>query len=567
MRHLLRLFLLSVQYFAVFVVTVMSPLVSIFVADVTTQRTMAQSQGIHFGVDVPEPPLGTPLPPRGQAAPGYPLLDDALNAMHRQECDFVCLPLMKTHEFEPFGRSQRLLKVTSWCSMVVGKASTWHGDKQLDCDSTDPVVAELSCDTLRREINYAAHSTLPAVMIELPKKPSPNLARILISCLLKSMYLNIWVRVPLCQEGSVDAENNNESWLLWNSLRSLCHNHNRLNVILEFTRDLPNETIMNRWVAEPIRGLMLDLSLFSTTERCSLPKKHLHYLMLLHKHKSQVIFKGKMPQNLQKTKEDLRYFKNFVLNTKAQIAFSPQEKEEMPFHDYLQAPLQPLMDNLESQTYEVFEKDPIKYARYEEAATLALQDLTNEFPDRQLVVMIVGAGRGPLVKGAMHAAKKVGANVKVYAVEKNPNAIVTLRGMLREKDWQGQVEIVESDMRVWKAPDEADLIISELLGSFGDNELSPECLDGAERFLRKGGIMIPESYRSFLAPLQSHKLHTDVLAYDDLTHIETPYVVKIHSGHLIAPAKQCFEYIHPKPALPYPQSNDRMITIEFDVCR
>ena len=27
-------------------------------------------------------------------------------------------------------------------------------------------------------------------------------------------------------------------------------------------------------------------------------------------------------------------------------------------------------------------------------------------------------------------------------------------------------------------------MISELLGSFGDNELSPECLDGAQSFLK-----------------------------------------------------------------------------------
>lgn len=27
---------------------------------------------------------------------------------------------------------------------------------------------------------------------------------------------------------------------------------------------------------------------------------------------------------------------------------------------------QPLMDNLESQTYEVFEKDPIKYSQYQQ---------------------------------------------------------------------------------------------------------------------------------------------------------------------------------------------------------
>lgn len=37
------------------------------------------------------------------------------------------------------------------------------------------------------------------------------------------------------------------------------------------------------------------------------------------------------------------------------------------YEDYLQCPLQPLMDNLESHTYEVFEKDPIKYSLYETA--------------------------------------------------------------------------------------------------------------------------------------------------------------------------------------------------------
>lgn len=38
-------------------------------------------------------------------------------------------------------------------------------------------------------------------------------------------------------------------------------------------------------------------------------------------------------------------------------------------------------------------------------------------------------------------------------------------------------------MRKWDAPEKADILVSELLGSFGDNELSPECLDGAQRFL------------------------------------------------------------------------------------
>jgi protein arginine N-methyltransferase 5 len=30
--------------------------------------------------------------------------------------------------------------------------------------------------------------------------------------------------------------------------------------------------------------------------------------------------------------------------------------------------------------------------------------------------------------------------------------------------------------------------VSELLGSFGDNELSPECLDGAQKFIKGNKI-------------------------------------------------------------------------------
>lgn len=41
------------------------------------------------------------------------------------------------------------------------------------------------------------------------------------------------------------------------------------------------------------------------------------------------------------------------------------------------------------------------------------------------VVMVVGAGRGPLVRASLAAAKNAQRLVRVYAVEKNPNAIVT----------------------------------------------------------------------------------------------------------------------------------------------
>jgi protein arginine N-methyltransferase 5 len=41
-------------------------------------------------------------------------------------------------------------------------------------------------------------------------------------------------------------------------------------------------------------------------------------------------------------------------------------------------------------------------------------------------------------------------------------------------EWGETVELVQSDMRSFMPTKKADIIVSELLGSFGDNELSPE---------------------------------------------------------------------------------------------
>ena len=44
-----------------------------------------------------------------------------------------------------------------------------------------------------------------------------------------------------------------------------------------------------------------------------------------------------------------------------------------------------------------------------------------------LVLMVVGAGRGPLVRAALNASEKSGRKIRVFAVEKNPNAVITLQ--------------------------------------------------------------------------------------------------------------------------------------------
>jgi len=88
------------------------------------------------------------------------------------------------------------------------------------------------------------------------------------------------------------------------------------------------------------------------------------------------------------------------------------------------------------------------------------------------------------VKASLRAAGRAEKEIKVWAVEKNPNAIVTLLN-LKSDEWGDKVTVISSDMRDWKGDGEkADILVSELLGSFGDNELSPECLDGAQHLLK-----------------------------------------------------------------------------------
>lgn len=64
--------------------------------------------------------------------------------------------------------------------------------------------------------------------------------------------------------------------------------------------------------------------------------------------------------------------------------------------------------------------------------------------------MVVGAGRGPLVDRCLAAAKKTNIKCRIYAIEKNSNAIITLRER-KEKDWKDSVEVIHIDMRYWNA--------------------------------------------------------------------------------------------------------------------
>merc|ERR1719230_1100292 len=82
--------------------------------------------------------------------------------------------------------------------------------------------------------------------------------------------------------------------------------------------------------------------------------------------KVQVIIAG-LPEGEGADSETFKYVNYVARLYQSRAPLTAAEQFELPYHDYLQAPLQPLQDDLESQTYETFEKDPVKYVRYEDA--------------------------------------------------------------------------------------------------------------------------------------------------------------------------------------------------------
>jgi protein arginine N-methyltransferase 5 len=321
----------------------------------------------------------------------------------------------------------------------------------------------------------------------------------------------------------------------------------------------------------------------------------------------------------------LQYLRH--LRSRAEVVATldtPDAEMETSYLDQLQSPLQPLADDLEFSTYETFEKDPVKYTSYQSAIECCVQDMLNQpgvldricstlgglnntnsgmwrnrYPyTHKVTIMVVGAGRGPLVNAALTAVEAVNCRTveelgstagsgslplvrpHVIALEKNASAVLFLKSLQHHggEVWnESDTTVVHGDIRnvtpevaktMRTSTNEAmassvDIVVSELLGSFGDNELSPECLQACGRSgLLKDctSVSIPQSYRSYIAPVSSMRLHAEIKAqaysptdatngpggqpFGTLRAMETPYVVRPYAASQICVEQPCFEFQH-----------------------
>lgn len=389
---------------------------------------------------------------------------------------------------------------------------------------------------------------------------------------------------------------------------------------------IPPVAIQSRWYSEPVRVLTLDADIFTKNAKGYPVLSKAHQALIArfvrlrtppwfflcnvgplpatanHRQNGGLLNVNAFPTLAETTSnpliKDPTPHLSYMRNLQAkQPVLNPLDRFGNGYQDYLQAPLQPLTVNLESVTYEVFEKDPVKYAWYERAIASALSDWHAQHkptsnPDGRIVVAVVGAGRGPLVTRALNAAESTGVPIDMWALEKNPNAFVLLQRH-NATIWRDRVNLVKSDMRTWRGPlkkanvadaktlpatQEAspvsrsatfpgspdtdsthllatathlpshykvDILISELLGSFADNELSPECLDGVQHLINPiHGISIPQNYTALISPIAAPKLHADIstsMTPSNPTAAETPYVVMLNAiDHLSTTEAQEF---------------------------
>ncbi|XP_028045588.1 protein arginine N-methyltransferase 5 isoform X2 [Monomorium pharaonis] len=469
-------------------------------------------------------------------------LNDCLAYASESKYDFICVPLVHPlfkREFisgaaknrpGPFTRPDLILCSSDWNNLVIGKFSSL-----INVDSTNPIVRKNSEEALIQELGLASHFGLSGVTFKLRGgvNKNVNLARIISDKITNNnCTFQVWIQVPMDNPikqtysyRTEDCPEEETPWEWWNTFRIICDYNKKLGVALIVSPDLPDEDEINRWLGEPVRCLILPTTLFLTNKKGYpvLSKAHQVVVKRFAALEVQFILTGASRY------QSISYYHNYLdYLWKGCQSDGTVEKFARGYEDYLQCPLQPLMDNLESQTYEIFEKDPIKYREYQSATYEAIKAIIFKMEEKRTILQA-----------------------------------------LQREIWKEKVTVISCDMREWNPPEKADIIVSELLGSFGDNELSPECLDNVLKFLRDDGINIPQSYTSYIAPMQSSKLYNEVRQLRDkdkhpLAHFETPYVVHLQNKYDIANPKPLFTFKHPNTDAVIDNSRYEIKTFQVD---
>jgi SAM-dependent methyltransferase len=120
------------------------------------------------------------------------------------------------------------------------------------------------------------------------------------------------------------------------------------------------------------------------------------------------------------------------------------------------------------------------------------------------VVLDLGAGTGIL---SLFAARS-GAR-KIYAVERTAMARIA-RLLVARNGAASRVEVIEAPIEYVTLPRRVDVIVSEWLGAYGvDENLLPLVLLARDRWLKRGGRLLPHRVTAWIAPIRDGDIEAE----------------------------------------------------------
>jgi type I protein arginine methyltransferase len=123
-----------------------------------------------------------------------------------------------------------------------------------------------------------------------------------------------------------------------------------------------------------------------------------------------------------------------------------------------------------------------------------------------MTVIDIGTGTGILAGWAFEAGSK-----KIYGIDVNSEILKKATERIKKLGYSDKYTIFNALSYEVNLPEQADVIISEILGNLGDNEdMTPILEDARKRFLKKDGVFIPKQIETYVVPIASQKAHERV---------------------------------------------------------
>jgi amino acid adenylation domain-containing protein len=123
-----------------------------------------------------------------------------------------------------------------------------------------------------------------------------------------------------------------------------------------------------------------------------------------------------------------------------------------------------------------------------------------------------------------------GGAERVYAIEINESAYHHARELVERLGLGGKIILIQGDSTRVELPEKVDVCLSELLGMIGSSEGVVSILNDSRRFLKPGGIMIPQRCVTRVAPIC---LPQELAGHPTLTELPRFYVEEVFKklGH------------------------------------